>query len=110
MKYITTLGELRQLTEQLPDSTEINGVWGAYICIEDEGHSVTFDTEDQREAYGDSQPTKEKGSDSHRPNKRFTRRRVARDSRLRRQVPLLEHGTDQEPETCQRANSQNLHQ
>lgn len=54
MKYITTLGELRKLTEQLPDSTEINGVWGAYICIEDEGHSVTFDTEDQREAYGDS--------------------------------------------------------
>ena len=49
--YISTLGELRQLTEQLPDCTEINGVWGAYICIEDDGHSINFDIEDLSEAY-----------------------------------------------------------
>ena len=51
MNYIKTLGDLRQLTKNLPDSTEINGIWGAYLFIEKDGSSITFDWEDALEEY-----------------------------------------------------------
>ncbi len=51
MNYIKTLGDLRQLTKDLPDNTEINGVWGAYLFIEKDSSTITIDTEEMPEEY-----------------------------------------------------------
>ena len=62
--YFTTVGELRMLLKDIPDNAEVFAVGpDAYLHVEDDNSSITFDYDDIWEVYDEQYPLEEDAFD-----------------------------------------------